>query len=176
MDVEKLKNSEKQAWIVTALCLGLVFGVFIGQAWMSAMMYPVWDKVQTPTNGTQQLTTTPINPPNDNPVHGAITHFAFYDTPDSNGGQGFVGAYVSGSIWYIRWHTVSIQEMGNRAGKLLLNYSFYDFSNNFYSTETVLEFYAGEIKVGLEFLITVSEFTKDNVDYGTCKLEMVGET
>lgn len=167
--IEKKLNSERQAWIIAAACIGLVVGAFIGQFWLALTMSPVLQKIPNANaNTTQQLTTTIPIPTN--PTHGPVTHFAFQD-------EGLVGLHnPSANIWYLRWHSIVIIETLGRYGKLLVNYSFSLFNDDFYTEEKILEFQPSESKSNLEFLIGIVESLKDEVNYATIDIRLAGET
>lgn len=178
MSVEKLRASERNGWFIAIGATCFLIGMIMQQILTPLTMSPWINKIPDyngDVNGTTTIpitTTTPFLP-----SHGQVTHFIFYDTGDNNGGRGFTGLYnPSGNIWYLRWHTVAIKEMGVREGKLLVNSSYSDLSGNFFSVEILLEFTRDEVKTDLSFLISVTEVTKEEINYATCKIELVGET
>lgn len=173
---EKLLKSEKEAWMLAMLAVGIVVGVLLGQFILAVTMQPVLNKLPDPSfyNNTQQ-TTTPIVNPGD-PTYRNVTHFAFHSTGDNNDGMGFTGLYnPSANIWYVRFHTVSIKEIGLRAGQVIIRYVVESFGSDVYTDETILTFAKSEIKPDLSFTISITEAIKDDIDFATAVIELVGE-
>lgn len=175
---EELKRSEQKAWMIAFVLLGLFSGMVFQQFITMVTQAPLLTKIPNPPSNGNNNTTIPITttPPN-YPV-GPVTHFAFYDN-GINGGKGQHGVInPSGNIWYLRWHSVAIEEIGIRAGKVLVNYSFYDTNGKFFSDVSVLEFYKGEIKEDLEFVISITEtmVLQDQINDATVKIALTGQT
>jgi len=165
--------------MVAFLCIGLSVGIVVGfmLAGMNASLYlnkiPNPDQYLNRTTIPTQMNNTETN---NSSEWSPVTHFAFYDTGNNMGGTGFVGIYhPSTDLWYLRWHTVAIQEIGVRPGSVLVHYGYKDNSGTLHNATTVLVFTQGEIKQDLAFLIPVTEVTKEEIDYGTVFIELLGE-
>ena len=167
--------------MLALFCIGLVCGVGIGfvLAGMNSSMF--LSKIPDPELWFNQTYVPPNNNTNGNgnttPSDWTpVTHFEFNDDGANNGGKGFIGIYnPSTNIYYLRWHTVSIREVGLKEGLLLVHYGYKDNSNVLHNQTKTLGFVVSETKTGLEFLIPVTEITKEEINFATTFIELIGE-